>query len=167
VSELVETSANELAAAVGAAAETAVAVGAGVLRRVGVDVVDLRRFEHQIAVVGQQFVAKLLTTAEIEHCAGRIEQLATRVAAKEAAAKVLGTGFRSVRWHEIEVAAAPNGAPSLRLSGAAADAARMLGLNALELSCSHEGGFAVAVVVGERRDATALALESRREMMDV
>jgi holo-[acyl-carrier protein] synthase len=149
VSELVETSATKLAAAVGAAAEKAIAVADGVFRRVGVDVVDLRRFERQIAVAGERFLGKLLTTPEIEHCAGRIEQLATRVAAKEAAAKVLGTGFRGVRWHEIEVVTAPNGAPSLRLTGAASRAARAVGLDALELSCSHDGSFAVAVVVGE------------------
>jgi holo-[acyl-carrier protein] synthase len=167
VSELLEVSAADLAAAVGAAAEAAVAVGAGVIRRVGVDVVDLRRFERQVAVVGERFVAKLLTRAEIAHCAGRVEQLATRVAAKEAAAKALGTGFRGVRWHEIEVVTAPNGAPSLRLAGAAATAATTLGLHSVELSCSHDGTFAVAVVVGESRDATALALDSRREVMDV
>ena len=100
MSELVQPSATELATAVSAAAEAAVAVAGGALRRVGVDVVDLRRFERQVAVVGERFVSKLLTTAEIDHCSGRIEQLATRVAAKEAAAKVLGTGFRGVRWHE-------------------------------------------------------------------
>jgi holo-[acyl-carrier protein] synthase len=116
-----------------------------------------------VAVVGDRFVAKLLTAAEIAYCAGRIEQPATRIAAKEAAAKVLRTGFRGIRWHEIEVVTAANGAPSLSLSGAAASAPRVIGLDALELSCSHEGSFAVAFVVGEGRGVTALALGAQRE----
>lgn len=147
--------ADELAGTVAAAANQAVET-TGLLGRIGVDVVDIRRLEHQIAVVGEPFVAKLLTPAEIAHCAGRIEQLATRVAAKEAAAKALGTGFRGVRWHEIEVVTAPNGAPSLRLAGAAATTASVIGLDALELSSCHEGGFAVAVVVGVSRPGAAL-----------
>jgi holo-[acyl-carrier protein] synthase len=148
--EVVEITADALTVAVAAAAREA-AVSAGSHARIGVDVVDIRRLERQIAVVGERFVAKLLTSAEMAHCAGRVEQLATRIAAKEAAAKVLGTGFRGVGWREIEVVTAPNGAPSFHLSGAAATAARALGFAALKLSCSHEGGFAVAVVASVSR----------------
>lgn len=148
--------ATELAEGVATAAEAVVGVGAGVLRRVGVDVVDLRAFERQIAVVGNRFLSKLLTPAEIEYCAGRLEQLATRVAAKEAAVKVLGTGFRGVRWREIEVVTAANGAPSLSLAGAAAAVAQEAGLHSFALSCSHDGSFAIAVVVGESNDSVSL-----------
>jgi holo-[acyl-carrier protein] synthase len=156
VSEAAATSAEALTVAVMAEAEEASAARTGLLRRIGVDILDIGRLERQIAVVGERFMAKLLTAAELAHCAGRTEQLATRIAAKEAAVKVLGTGFRGVRWHEIEVVTASNGAPSLRLIGAAATAASALGLDALELSCSHDGGFAVAVVVGETRDRSGL-----------
>jgi holo-[acyl-carrier protein] synthase len=167
VSDLEETSAAELTKAVGAVSEAAVAATAGPVRRVGVDVVDLRRLERQLAVVGERFVSKLLTPTEVDYCAGRIEQLATRIAAKEAASKALGTGFRGVRWHEIEVVTARTGAPSLHLSGTAAMAASELGLNALEVSCSHDGNFAVAVVIGESRNETSPVRNGRQEVMDV
>jgi holo-[acyl-carrier protein] synthase len=161
VPELQEVTSGELAAAVAAAAEAALVVRAGALRRVGVDVVDLVAFKRQIAVVGDRFLARLLTPVEIDHCRGRLEQLATRIAAKEAVAKVLGTGFRGVRWHEIEVRTAANGAPSLGLVGAAALAARRLGLDSIEVSCSHEGRFAVAVAVGESGDTAARKADSQ------
>ena len=160
-------SAGELAGKVAAVANEAVRT-TGLVGRIGVDVVDIRRLEHQVSVVGEPFVAKLLTPAELAHCAGRIEQLATRIAAKEAAAKALGTGFRGVRWHEIEVVTAHNGAPSLRLADAAATRASVLGLDALELSSCHEGGFAFAVVVGVSRPGAALAphMSTRGDELD-
>lgn len=154
-----QSSAQDVAIAVTTVAEAA--VGGSALRRIGVDVVDLNAFARQISLGGDRFLTRLFTEDELEHCRGRLEQLASRVAAKEAAAKVLGTGFRGVRWREIEVATAPNGAPSLRLCGEAAVAALRLGLTSIEVSCSHDGQFAVAVAAGEWRDDETSSLGAR------
>lgn len=165
MSELDETSASELAGLIGATAEAAITTSDGLLRRIGVDVVDLPAFERQIAVAGDRFLGHLLTSDEIDYCQGRLERLATRVAAKEAAVKVLGSGFRGVRWNDIEVSASSNGAPSIRLTGAAAEVASRSGLNSIEVSCSHEHRFAVAVAVGLSHSELKGRVDSRQEVM--
>jgi holo-[acyl-carrier protein] synthase len=124
---------------------------------VGVDVVDLDAFERQLRVGGSRFLERLLIPAEIDYCAGRLEQLASRVAAKEAVVKALRCGFRGVGWHEVEVVTAANGAPSIRLHGHATIRAAGLGITHIHVSLAHEGRLAVAVAVattevGQRRE---------------
>jgi len=114
---------------------------------VGVDVVDLDSFERQLHVGGERFLARLLIPTEIEHFDGRLAQLATRVAAKEAVVKALRCGFRGVGWHEVEIVTAANGAPSVRLHRRAAAKAARLGIERLHLSLAHEGRLAVAIAI--------------------
>ena len=74
--------------------------------------------------------------------------LAGRFAAKEAAFKVLGTGWgQGVAWQEVEVLGGGRSAPALRLTGQAEAKAAELGLR-LTLSISHTDGLASAVVFG-------------------
>ena len=72
------------------------------------------------------------------------------IAAKEAAAKALGTGIsRGVTWRELEVVRPPGQRPTLHLSGRAAAIAARLGVRHLALSLSHTRELALAVVVAE------------------
>ncbi len=71
-----------------------------------------------------------------------------RFAAKEAASKVLGTGWHGLSWKEIEVTKHPSGAPALKLHGRAIALAEKIGLTKFEVSLSHEKEFATAFVVG-------------------
>jgi holo-[acyl-carrier protein] synthase len=125
------------------------AIGArgGPLVGVGVDVVDLDAFGRQLRVGGDRFLARLLIPAEVEYCKGRLEQLATRVAGKEAVVKALRCGFRGVGWHEIEIVTAANGAPSVMLHRRAARQAESLGVERVDVSLAHEGRLAVAIAV--------------------
>ena len=78
--------------------------------------------------------------------------LAARFAAKEAFLKALGLGLRNgMRWQEIEVVRNELGAPSLRLSGQAAELADERKVTAIHLSYSHEGDYATATVILESR----------------
>ncbi|HEY6891384.1 MAG TPA: FtsK/SpoIIIE domain-containing protein, partial [Solirubrobacter sp.] len=52
-----------------------------------------------------------------------------------------------LRWREMEVVAGGNGAPTLRLHGAAARAAAARGVATVHVSLTHAGGVAAAVVV--------------------
>ena len=53
--------------------------------------------------------------AYCESYKNRFERYAARFAAKEAAMKALGTGWRhGVRWRDIEVTREPGGKPTLR-----------------------------------------------------
>ncbi len=94
----------------------------------------------------ERFLTRHFTAAERSECGGSGARLAARWAAKEAAAKALGTGIGPIGWHELEICCSENGAPTLRLYGAAADRARVLGLTAWSVSLSHTAQHAVAVV---------------------
>ena len=125
----------------------------------GADLVDIRRIERLLARHGPRFLEKIFTPAEQEAARGRGDGaafLARRFAAKEAAAKALGTGFRSgVGWRDIEVVRGDLGAPCLALHGGAqARLVRIVpdGYEAvLHLSLSDEPPYALAWVIIEAR----------------
>jgi holo-[acyl-carrier protein] synthase len=54
-----------------------------------------------------------------------------------------------MRWQEIEVVRNELGAPSLRLSGQAAELSAQRQVTAIHLSYSHEGDYASATVILE------------------
>jgi holo-[acyl-carrier protein] synthase len=75
----------------------------------------------------------------------RADEVAGRVAAKEATAKALGSGFdHRVSWHDIEVLPSAKGSPDVVLSEGADRVARDLGVARVIVSISHAGGMAVA-----------------------
>jgi holo-[acyl-carrier protein] synthase len=115
---------------------------------VGVDVVDIDQFKREMAVGGERLLARIFTDSERRYCGGRVDRLATRLAAKEAVAKALGTGIRGVDWLDIEVRTERTGRPFVVLSGAAFRAASRARLDDVHLSLSHEVGLAVAVAIG-------------------
>lgn len=113
----------------------------------GIDTVDIPRFERLLHLRGAALTSRVFTPHELAACRGNPARLAARFAAKEAAAKVLGTGIGSVGWRDIEVRSADDGAPRLVLRGAAARRARSMRLTRWDVSLTHDGGSAVAVVV--------------------
>jgi holo-[acyl-carrier protein] synthase len=119
----------------------------------GIDVIDIERIEHSIERFGERFLNRVFLTAEQAYCRTKrnsAESFAARFAAKEAAAKALGTGMRhGVTWLEIEVVREPGGRPALRFHGRAAQMAERLGVARSSLSLSHSTGLAVASVVLE------------------
>jgi holo-[acyl-carrier protein] synthase len=114
----------------------------------GVDVVEISRFDRALARHGERLLARVFTPQERAQCQGRVASLAARFAAKEAAAKALGTGIGAVRWVDLEIVTDAHGAPHLRLHGEANRRAAALGVTAWAVSLSHSRGCAVAVVVG-------------------
>ena len=126
--------------------ESAAAYPPGMIRA-GVDRVELAEFRRTLRVAGPGFVQRIYTSAEIGFCHGRVERLATRFAAKEAVAKVLGTGIRGVGWHEIEIVTTAAGQPSISLHRRAAARAEQLGMSSLALSLSHTSTVAEAFAV--------------------
>jgi holo-[acyl-carrier protein] synthase len=120
---------------------------------VGVDLVRIDRVTGLLERHGPRALAKLFTPAEAARCReGRHppESFAARFAAKEAFFKALGTGWgRGGAWTDVEVVSAPSGAPSLRLSGAAAALADERGIRHVHLSLTHTDDTAAAFVVLE------------------
>ncbi|MFO0168034.1 MAG: holo-ACP synthase [Alphaproteobacteria bacterium] len=94
---------------------------------IGSDILDIRRIERTIERHGDRFLERIFTTAERAKAEKRTERIraatyAKRFAAKEAASKALGTGFRAgVFWRDLGVVNLPSGQPTLRLTGGAAE----------------------------------------------
>lgn len=70
-------------------------------------------------------------------------------AAKEAVAKMLGTGFREIMLREIEVLRDEYGKPYVILYGRALKISENLGIRKIHLSISHTKDCVSAVAVGE------------------
>jgi len=127
-----------------------------VIAGIGVDVCEIERIRHVLeAAHGVRFRNRVFTDAEQAYCEGRrrgrFESYAARFAAKEAAMKVLGTGWgQGVGWRDIEVARQRGEPPTLRLHGQAAIRARRLGMSRWLVSLSHSKTSAFAWVVAER-----------------
>lgn len=115
----------------------------------GIDLVPIARIERAINRLGQRFLKRVFTQAELDYCRGRFPQLAARFAAKEAVGKVLGTGLwrEGVSWQQIEVVNGVGGKPYLQLSGEAARHASLNGLSHWSLSLTHSDSEAIAFVV--------------------
>lgn len=92
---------------------------------IGNDLCDIRRIESVLARHGERFTHRVFTAAERAKAERRTERLragtyAKRFAAKEAASKALGTGFRRGVFHkDLGVVNLPSGQPTLRLTGGA------------------------------------------------
>ncbi|MDE2580886.1 MAG: holo-ACP synthase [Rhodospirillales bacterium] len=92
----------------------------------GSDICDIRRIEAAIARHGDRFLERVFTPLEQEKALRRTERIraatfAKRFAAKEAAAKALGTGFRrGVFFSDLGVVNLPSGQPTLHMTGGAA-----------------------------------------------
>ena len=92
----------------------------------GQDMCNIERIEQTLARFGERFVRRVFTPVEIEKAERRrrrAETYAKRFAAKEACAKALGTGVprRGVHWRHMGVVNLPTGAPTMDLTGGAAE----------------------------------------------
>lgn len=113
----------------------------------GVDLIEIARIEEVITRHGKHYLERIYTQAELEQCGRRIESLAGRFAAKEAAVKALGCGIGDVSWKEIEILGDEQNAPVLRLYGTAQQKSKELGLVTWSVSISHSQSHSVAFVV--------------------
>lgn len=116
----------------------------------GVDLIEISRIWTAKVRHGERFLQRVYTPRELDQCQGRVESLAGRFAAKEAAAKALGTGIwrQGIVWTDFEVRRDEgSGAPILLLYGAAAARAQALGWSSWSVSLSHDRERAIALVV--------------------
>lgn len=119
----------------------------------GIDLVEIARIQQSLERYGPRFLNRVFTASEQAYCMRKrhaAESLAARFAAKEAAAKALGTGIsRGVNWLEIEVVRESGGRPSIRFHGRAAEFASRLGVVHAALSLTHTASLSMASVVLE------------------
>ena len=67
---------------------------------------------------------------------------------KEAVLKALGVGIAGIPMTDIETDRDAEGKPLLELRGAALARAQELGIRQWDVSISHDGEYALAVVIG-------------------
>ena len=93
---------------------------------IGSDLCNIERIQNSLNRFGERFELRVFTEVERAKAAKRTftkaGTLAKRFAAKEAFSKAVGTGFKSgVFMRDIGVVNASSGAPTLNLTGGAAD----------------------------------------------
>ena len=114
----------------------------------GVDLAEVGRVRDLLARYGDAFRERCFTDHEWEYAhrfsdpAGR---LSARFAGKEAVMKSLGTGWRRLRWTDIEITG--GGRPRAVLSGRAAIRAEMLGVTEVLVTVAHTRDQAVVMAI--------------------
>ena len=122
--------------------------------RVGIDLVAVADVRDALDAHADRYLRRVFSASETSDCSSGAgpdpARLAARFAAKEATMKVLAPRpDQALPWRSVTVLRAPSGAPSLRLTGAAARLAAEADLGELSVSLTHDGGYAGAIVVGE------------------
>ncbi len=112
--------------------------------RIGTDIAFIPRFSD----LSKHTRERIFTPYELERAGERgkreSEYLASRFASKEAYSKALGSGFYGITPIDIEIRNDESGAPYILYKGERD--------NAVSLSISHDGDYAVAFVVIEENE---------------
>lgn len=116
--------------------------------KIGIDIVQISRIERILEKYNEKFLKRFLRKKEIkllESKAFAPSTVAGFFASKEACAKALGVGIsKHLTFRDIILSYAHTNAPRISLSKRAK---KYFGIQALSLSISHDGGFAIAVVI--------------------
>ena len=116
--------------------------------------VDLAEIDRVAALLEkyERFPERVFTDHERTYAsrfAHPARRYAARFAGKEAVMKSLGTGWRRIRWQDIEITG--GGAPKVNLSGTALTRAAQLGVTEVLVTITHTDQTAMvfAIAVGE------------------
>lgn len=120
---------------------------------IGTDRVVIARITASLERFGDRFVDRVYTATEVEQARAKgnvARRLAMLFAAKEAASKALGTGFRhGITLRDIEAIHQPSGKPEIILHGVAARIAAESGIQRVHLSLTDDDGIAMAFAIAE------------------
>ena len=116
----------------------------------GLDLTEVDRVAGVLERHRERFLERVFRPGEIRsqrrHPRAFAEHVAGRFAAKEAAMKALGLGWRGLAFRDIEVGRDARGKPRLSFHGKALDRARALHVRSSEVSITHGRDIAAAVV---------------------
>jgi holo-[acyl-carrier protein] synthase len=103
----------------------------------GTEIIECLRIQKMVEAHGEQFLERVYTPSEIEHCLGTVnstQNLAKRWAAKEATMKAMRCRHQGVRWTDIEIVVPSGESPMVILSGVAVTWAQQMGIETLHVS---------------------------------
>ncbi len=116
----------------------------------GLDLTEVDRVAGVLSRHGERFLGRVFRDGEIRrerrNPRAFAEHVAGRFAAKEAAMKALGLGWRGIAFRDIEVGRDPRGKPLVAFHGRALERARALEVISSEVSITHGREIAAAVV---------------------
>lgn len=119
----------------------------------GVDHVEVPRFQQVLDRHGERLLRRLFTANEIAYCQSKaraVEHFAARFAAKEAALKALGTGKSGgIGWRDVEITRQPGHPPQVTFHGKAKERFEALGARRVIVSLTHTSHSAIAQVIIE------------------
>lgn len=119
----------------------------------GTDIVEIERVATQVKRAGDRLAKRVLTEVEFALYVAHSQPsryLAKRFAAKEAAAKALGTGIgRGVSFQHIHIGNDDNGAPTIGFTGGALTRLEQLNAKVGHISIADEKSYAIATVIIE------------------
>jgi holo-[acyl-carrier protein] synthase len=117
---------------------------------IGTDIVRVERMQQSLDKHGERFARRILTEHEFigyQQASKPANYLAKRFAAKEAAAKAMGTGFRNgLSLKHINIGHDEHGKPLLEFNGKAAEFMNEKGIHEAHISLADEQEYAVAFV---------------------
>ncbi len=114
---------------------------------VGVDLADIARVAHVLEKY-PRFAERCFTEHERDYAnrfAHPARRFAARFAGKEAVMKSMGTGWRRIRWQDIEITG--GGKPTVRMFGTARARADQLGVAHVEVSITHTDDQAMVFAI--------------------
>ncbi len=117
----------------------------------GIDLAEIGRVRELLDRY-PRFAQRCFTEHEQEYAArfaNPSRRFAARFAGKEAVMKSMGTGWRRIRWTDIEITG--GGKPTVRLFGTAARRAEMLGVKDIQVTITHTDDTAMvfAIALGD------------------
>lgn len=119
---------------------------------IGIDIVDVKRFETIIYRWQHKFLKRIFTDSEIRYCNTKkhpAQRFATRFAAKEAFIKALfPKGQEGISYQDIEIGE-HNQRPVINMTGRTKDLAEKADIKNVHVMLSHDGDYGVANVVLE------------------
>lgn len=118
---------------------------------IGVDLVKIIRIKEILERWSDKFTSKLFTDVEINYCSAHKDsylRYASTFAAKEAFIKAHGRG--NLKLKDIEIVREESGRPVVRLYREAKDLMALKNITNINVTMTHDGEYAVAVVVLEK-----------------
>lgn len=104
----------------------------------GIDLAEIDRVRRLLGKYGERFRERIFTDHEWEYAHRYVDpsgRLAARFAGKEAVMKSLYTGWRRLRWKDIEITG--GGPPRVNLTGSAAARADLLKVDRVLITITH------------------------------
>ena len=117
----------------------------------GTDIIEINRIKQSIETLGEAFLNRIYTPAEIAYCESKhdvkYQHYAARFAAKEAAFKAVSNLLKDkfeLTWKQIEIVNNTEGRPSIHWK----ETKIIDNIKSMDISISHCKEYAVAFVVG-------------------